>query len=170
MKLSIGKQISVGIGAAAFLLLALGFVSYQSSSKLVETAGWVGHTHDVLAELEALSHRIEQAEIGQRNYLTTGVEHYLEAYQAANAEIDQTMSQLKALTADNPGQQRKIDRLLGLIATLRDETRQSVELRKQDRSEDSLQEVLTGSSVRTANVIYSIIGEMQQEEQRLLKQ
>ena len=51
------------------------------------------------------------AETGQRGYLLTGDETYLEPYRAAIKNVDQTVARLKNLTSDNPNQQKRIQAL-----------------------------------------------------------
>ena len=48
MTWSIGKKIGSGFGLALVMLATVGAVSYDSTTKLVESAGWVQHTHEVL--------------------------------------------------------------------------------------------------------------------------
>lgn len=54
-------------------------------------------------------------ETGQRGYLLTGEKAYLEPYNNAIKTIDQEMNQLRKLTVNNKGLQRRLDLLEPLI-------------------------------------------------------
>ena len=64
-------------------LIVIGAVSYQSTGRLMETASWVARTHKILENLEAVLSALKDAESGQRGFIITGEERYLEPYQAA---------------------------------------------------------------------------------------
>ena len=53
---------------------------------------------------------MNDAETGQRGYLITGQEDYLEPYHAAVAAIGKSVQRVKQLTEDNPRQQARIPR------------------------------------------------------------
>ena len=83
--MTIGKRIGIGFGMPLGFLVVIGGLSYWSTSKLIETSHWVSHTHQVLEGLESLASLLKDAETGQRGYIITGNESYLEPYQAALA-------------------------------------------------------------------------------------
>jgi PAS domain S-box-containing protein len=170
MKLLIGKKLIAAFGLAILLLLAISAVSRGSAARLLATAGWVTHTHQIVAELETMSRWVERAETAQRDFLIIGEDSYLAPYDHAIQAIDQTGGELRQLTIDNPGQQQRLDRLLALIQARREEISESIELRRQQGALVSLPEVLTGAGVATADAIHDLIGEMENEEQGLLKQ
>ena len=96
-----------------FVFVASGFVSYLNTRTLNEDARQVTHTHEVLWALSDLLSLIKDAETGQRGYLITGDDRYLEPYTAAVAHIDQRMSDIERLIRDNPDQQGRIPALQG---------------------------------------------------------
>ena len=105
----LGAKIQAGFGAALVLLGALGAVSCWQAGHFREDAQWVAHTHAVLTKLATILSQVEDVETGQRGYLLTGVASFLEPYNAAVPALAQTLQELRALTADNPHQQRRLD-------------------------------------------------------------
>ena len=83
MKWSIGNKIASGFGLALAVLLVVGAVSYDSTTKLSSSADWVRHTHEVLAGLDELLSAMKDAETGERGYVITGESPYLEPYNTA---------------------------------------------------------------------------------------
>ncbi len=169
MKLVIGKKLIAAFSLAVLVLLGISVVSRDSAARLLATAGWVTHTHETVAKLESISHWVERAETAQRDFLILGEDSYLAPYESAIRAIDQAGGELRTLTIDNPNQQHRLYRLLALIHARRDEINESIALRRQHGVRVSLPEVLTGAGVATANAIHNVIGEMERDEQGLLK-
>ena len=97
------------IAACALLvMLCIGVLSFRSTVRDEEDREWVTHTHLVLEKLQAVLIDITQAETGQRGYMLTGEEGYLEPYQGGSTQVHEHIEQLRKLTADNPRQQEAI--------------------------------------------------------------
>src|SRR5712691_6864180 len=107
MKWNVGTKIGVGYGLALAILVTIGSVTYLSISKLTDTSERVAHTHKVLENLAGLIQALSDAETGQRGFIITGEEPYLEPYQAGLSVIDQNIREVRNLTKDNPNQQRR---------------------------------------------------------------
>jgi CHASE3 domain sensor protein len=54
MKWSIGNKIASAFGLALAALLVVGAVSHDSTAKLIDSAEWVTHSHQVVTALEPL--------------------------------------------------------------------------------------------------------------------
>ena len=80
MKMSIGRRILVGYGVALLATGAVGIVAYRGISELVASADWVAHTHKVKEAISAVGSALLDAETGQRGFVLTGEERYLEPY------------------------------------------------------------------------------------------
>ncbi len=117
MRWSIGKKIGSGFGLALIALTLVGAVSYDSTSKLIDSAQWVRHTNDVLKGLDELLSGMKDAETGQRGYVITGEARYLEPYQGAREEVDQKQRALRELTIDSPVQQQRLSAIEPLVVS-----------------------------------------------------
>src|ERR1700722_17001729 len=131
MKWSIGRKIASAFGLALTLLLVVGAVSHDSTAKLIDSAQWVQHTHQVLTGLDEFVSALKDAETGQRGYVITGEPRYLEPYQGARDVADQKLKQVRELTSDNPNQQQRLTALEPLVAVKFAELRETIDLRKQ---------------------------------------
>src|SRR6185437_8075453 len=85
MTWTVGKKIGLGFGLALLFLVVVSAISYRSTTKLTETTDAVTQTHIVLEELAALLQALTDAETGQRGYIITAREAYLEPYHAGLA-------------------------------------------------------------------------------------
>jgi PAS domain S-box-containing protein len=170
MKQSLTRQITAGIGMALALLILNAATSYRNTLKLLENERWVGHTHRVLTELEATLSTLKDAETGQRGYLLTGEERYLEPYHSAIARINQQVVQLQQLTADNNRQQQRIRDLKIAIDSKLAELQETINLRRQQNLEAALREVKTDRGKQIMGDIRQQIAAMTAEETQLLQQ
>ena len=78
MQWTISRKIGMGFVIPVVILLVIGAVAYQSMTKLIETSYQVAHTHQVLQELAAVLVTMVDAESGERGYVITGEERFLD--------------------------------------------------------------------------------------------
>ena len=71
----------------------------------------VGQTHEVITTTHKFLSAMQDAETGQRGYLITGHESYLQPYEAALGQIDALLQRLSSLSAADPLQVERIGRL-----------------------------------------------------------
>src|SRR6266446_1171742 len=170
MKWQIGNRLVLaGFGIATAILVFVGWQSYRSTARFAEAAQWREHTYEVLNSLDNTIGRLSDTENGQRGYLLTGEEAYLEPYRAAIKNIDQTIGELKSLTSDNSNQQKRIRILEPLVERKLAELQQTIDVRKNEGLTAANRMVLEGSGKRWMDQIRVIIAEMANEEKDLLK-
>ncbi len=168
MKLTISRKLSLSFTVALIFTLIIGAVSYFSITKLRDTAGWVDHTHEVLGELLQIESGLKDAETGQRGFLLTGEERYLEPYLAARTKVDTAIQNVRRLTSDNPQQQQRIGSMEPLVASKFGELAQTIELRRGQGFDAALEVVLTDAGKQVMDDIRKIITSMSSEETQLL--
>jgi CHASE3 domain sensor protein len=116
-------------------LIVVGIEVYQVEQNVPELGRsqlLVGHTIEVFANAHALERAIQDAERGQRGFLITGDSAYLEPYESGLKEVSDTFSRLKALTADNPEQQRRWPILTKQINIKLDELKRAIDARRNE--------------------------------------
>jgi CHASE3 domain sensor protein len=106
-KLQLIRKTQLGFAAVLVVLLAVGFVSDRSLAASAETERWVQHTHEVLEHLEALILEVTNVETGYREFALSDDQSFLRPSFAHRSLIDQEEKTLRALTVDNPYQQRQ---------------------------------------------------------------
>jgi methyl-accepting chemotaxis protein len=170
MKLTVGVKILFGFGLALLILAIVGAMSYHSTGLLITNDEWVAHSHRVVETLESVIAQITNAETGQRGYLLTGQERYLEPYHTSTGAIDAKIAELGSLTLDNTSQQHRLDLLKPLVTAKFAELQETISLRKDKTLEAALDVVLTDKGKQTMDSIRKLVAEMQDEENKLLKQ
>jgi methyl-accepting chemotaxis protein len=167
--MTVSKRLVAGFGLAALTLLLIAGISYRNAGLLIEAEGWVAHAHQVRTELSALLSELKDAETGQRGYIITGEDSYLEPYRSALPAIKATIADLKTLTADIPDQQRRLAALTPLIEKKLSELQQTIDLRKTQGFDAALKVILTNEGKTTMDQIRGIVAEADQEQQALLE-
>jgi methyl-accepting chemotaxis protein len=171
MKWTIGTKIGGGFALALMALLIIGAVSYRSTTGLIDTATAVDHSHLVLENLEQLLSTLKDAETGQRGFVITGEERYLDPYNAALGQSEQVLKTIRELTRDNEDQQKRLDTLEPLIAGKFAELKGVIDLRRDPAKgfASAQQEVLTDKGKGLMDEIRKEVHDMEGEENDLLK-
>src|SRR6476646_10203867 len=94
--MKLGRVVPIGFGTIFALMVGVGVASKLSMNVLVESIGWVNHTHEVKAHIQELETIVTKAETGQRGFIYTGKEEFLDPYTQATATLDETLSQLRS--------------------------------------------------------------------------
>lgn len=170
MRWSIGSKIGSGFGLALVALMVVGAVSFNSTAKLIDSAEWVRHTHEVLSGLDDVLSGMKDAETGQRGYVITGETRYLAPYQGAHELVDQKLKHLRELTSDNPIEQQRLTALEPVVNSKFAELQETIDVRRTKGFAAAAQEVLTDKGKNAMDSIRNLVGEMQEEETGLLAQ
>src|SRR3984893_10086990 len=91
MRRTFDRGVLAGIGLVVALLAVNAGLAYRNTRQLNEDAGWVAHTHEVLDLTADVLLTLVDAETGQRGYLVTGRNEFLQPYNAALAAIDERL-------------------------------------------------------------------------------
>lgn len=106
-----GKKLASGFSLAGVILILVATAGYRSTRQLIEVDKAVKHSQEVRRLLSDLLSGYQDAETGQRGFLLSGQEAYLEPYTAGLADIVRLDAQLTDLTRENPEQQTHLKEL-----------------------------------------------------------
>ena len=166
--MKIGTRILLGYGAALVVFIVVSVVSYRATSELIQSTEATAHTYQVRQSLSGIIGSLTDAETGQRGYLLTGREEYLEPYNNGTRSVDQYVQDLRRLTSDNPNQQTRINALQPLIAEKLSELAETIQYRRQQNEKEALDIVLTNRGRQYMVDIRRILTDMENEEIALL--
>jgi signal transduction histidine kinase/ActR/RegA family two-component response regulator len=144
------------IGGAA---LANWFANEQSLR-----AQWVRHTLEVERDIATLTSSIHDAESGERGFLITGQESYLEFYRAALPRIATKQQVLRTVTADNPGQIETLAAIAEDLSNLAN----TVSLMQTYGHDEAAKAVRAGRSEATMQRLRTLAATMSSQEDGLL--
>ena len=89
-----------GFVVATVAVAVIALFSYNSLRETAELREQVTHDVDVIDTLQTLLATLIDAETGQRGYLITGTESFLEPYAAAQVALPGVLAKARALVAD----------------------------------------------------------------------
>jgi PAS domain S-box-containing protein len=178
---STGKKV-IGVFAFGLAILAvIGWVSYRSTDRLIQLGRDRNRAHLIFEQLQDLFSQLQDAETGQRGFVITGDERYLDPYQSALGTIDQSLRALRQSTSDNPHLQQQLDTLHPLISQKLNQLKVAIEARRTQgfqaavslvqtgqgkKSMDSIRQVMAGVKRDQAAVVQECTLEMQSTAQR----
>lgn len=156
-----------GLAIVLLFFLASGVVAYRNVEVLRANSRMIWHTHDVLIAIDDLLSTVQDSETGQRGYLLTGNDRYLEPYQTSAAAVVSRTDAVRRLTRDNPIQQANLAVLEKHIATKLGELEETIALRQSGDAEAAVALVNTDRGKAEMDAIRRQIAVMRQEENRL---
>jgi len=109
--LNITTRLYIGFGAVVALLVLLESLSYTNFARLDRANDTNVHTYQVLGEVDAALMALADIETGERGFALTGKEASLEPYNAGKQAFLGHLEAARKLTADNPHQLDRLQRL-----------------------------------------------------------
>ncbi|MDP9205176.1 MAG: CHASE3 domain-containing protein [Gemmatimonadota bacterium] len=99
----------------ALLVFLTGALAYERAKSVVADVQEVNRSHAVIEATDALLTRAIDAETGQRAYLLTGADIFLEPYIGASSDINKLLDSLRRLTRGERAQMARLDTIGKLI-------------------------------------------------------
>ena len=149
-------------------MLANGVVRYRSSQQVLRANRWVEHTLAVNVQLQSVGSLLRDAETGQRGYLLTGNEGYLEPYENAVRQLPTGLARLREMILDNPEQSGNMQRLEELSSRKVTELQRTIDLYRSGKPDAARSIVLSNFGQHDMDEIRSVLAQMAQVEGNLL--
>ena len=164
-----GRKLAVGIAVTVAAFAAVAITGLSTTRSLVADAELVAHTHEVRSHLNRMFGELIDAETSERGYVITGSERFIEPYRTAVANLELSFQELRRLTADNPNQQRRLDKTRPLLDRRRSELQEVMDARKTGGLEAGMARVASARGQELTEGIRQLISEMDGEEAALLE-
>src|SRR5665213_3472725 len=162
------RSVRLAFGCAIAILFIVGGFAYRSISVTRESDRWIQHTHEVLENLQELQLAMETVASSIRGYSLTGAESYLVPYRAARLSLVQHAAIVRELTIDNPVQQRRIPILEKLATERLGRAEENIRTRRERGAEAATEAIITGPGLQISAEYRAAVGQMEDEEYRLL--
>jgi CheY-like chemotaxis protein/CHASE3 domain sensor protein len=163
-------SVFAGFAAAVVAVILMAGVSYQAQQRSTAAADAVTQGVERIVQVQNVLSSTKDAETGQRGFLLTGDEAYLEPFISGKAAIDGELSRIRVLTADSPEQRQRLDRLQGLISAKLDELLSTITLKRAGKSEEALATVRMDRGKVLMDQIRALVEEMQSVDRTQLAQ
>ncbi len=162
--------VTLGLGAVVIFFLASGLVSYLNIRVLNRDTAQVVHTHEVILALDDLLSILKDAETGQRGFLITGNENYLDPYNEALTRIETRIDELEHLVGDNVEQTARMPAIVVHIHKKLAELGETVSLRRTQGFDAARAVVITDLGKNEMDALRMLISKTRAEQQMLRAQ
>src|SRR5882757_8459731 len=163
-------NVQAAFGAVMMVLLIVGIVAYRSVLASAESAQWAQHTNEVLEHLANLRMGTENIESGYRNLALSGADKFLQWSRANTSLVDNEQRTLRALTADNPRQQRRLSNIADLLQQMAQRDDAIVRLRRTPAAEEAAALIRSGQDDPLLQAFRVVAHDIEAEEQQLLRE
>ena len=152
----------------AVIVAALVSFTQRSTDRSREAADSELHSVQVMLETQRLLSTLQDVETGERGFLLTGIEVFLEPYNRGRAEAPGRYAALQDLTVDSPLQQRNLGALKRLMDAKLGYAEAHIVLFKRGDHAGAVEEVGQRRSKQAMDELRGIIASILGEEDRLL--
>ncbi|WP_370262054.1 methyl-accepting chemotaxis protein [Limnobacter sp.] len=134
---TIRAKLTFGYALLLVLAVIIGALGLGNATLIKDSSALNEHTRQVLKEVADIRETMTNIETGQRGFVITGYERYLEPHTVGVDAIEDQFDAVLARTSDNPAQTTRLNELKGLYQTwLNKHIDPTIELRRAfDRQE-----------------------------------
>jgi PAS domain S-box-containing protein len=151
------------IVAIAVLILDL-LTTFWNLNSISRTWDALALSHDVVVRLDDVLSNLRDAETGQRGYLLTGDERYLEPYTKSHAVVTTSIDRLRSLVANNGVQREHLKTVAEATSAKLSELEQTIKLRRESGLDAALSVVKTDRGRASMDQVRSELAAMGAEE------
>lgn len=153
---------------AAIIVFLNAWWAFQAVRTLATNAYWLAHSWQVVHQVERVLGSAVNAETGERGYLISGMDSYLEPYTIARQELPAELAHLQSLTSDNPAQQARVQELRATLQRRFGVLQRAIDMRMHGGPDLSAPLLIGGPGTIEMAHIRAICDAMEAEEDRLL--
>ena len=154
-----------GLGLSLFLLLLTVGVALWQTERSVELNQAVRESIETRSQLRLLLRNLQDAETGQRGYLLTGNEDYLQPYLTSRDEAPRAVEALEQAAGDQAARVAEAQRLRALAAGKLDEIAQTISLYRNGRQNEAMLIVQSDRGKQLMDELRGIIAAAEAREQ-----
>ncbi|MET0254780.1 MAG: CHASE3 domain-containing protein, partial [Luteibacter sp.] len=161
---AVDQRTSLALISVIVFFVVTGLLAWQNIRTIRDDNQKVIQSQQTVRDFNQVLSSVQDAETGQRGFLLTGNDRYLEPYRAALASLPARLDAIRAATRDNAAQQARLSELTTRVDEKLAELKETIELR-QARGFDAAVAVVGSDHGKAAmDAIRAQLGEMQTEE------
>ncbi len=154
--------------AAIAVAVVIALLAYRSLISRSSAAEAMQHTEMVEREINQVLAALSDCETGQRGYLLTGSEHYLETYNGGRERLPALFKGIHQLTLDDPEQQQRTGELEAASQSKLEELAETIASERAGDHAGALALVQTDRGKNAMERARAVIATMTAAEQKLL--
>ena len=163
------KSVKAGLIFILILIIGIGVASYRNINEVFQSAELRTNSYNILNSLEDALSQIVTAEEGQRSFIITGDETYLEAYNKGFNNAKSDLANLKVLLKGRTYQLNKLLQYDTLIIYRFNSLQTTIDIRKRGDFAGAAMRLRLKTGKRFMDKIYEITASMEAEEYSLLQ-
>jgi signal transduction histidine kinase len=163
------KNAKAAFASAVLVLFLSAVAAYMTMGRLQASERWVVHTYKVQAALGEVDAAVSKAGRARSSYIASANRVFVDDLDASLPEIQQKLLAVRNLTIDNPTQQQLSSRLEQVTNSRIDLFKQAVDLKNSSPNDAAGQRDIAARDLALAFEKASIMDQMRDEEDRLLK-
>lgn len=163
------NRTAVGLALGLLVLGLINILASRNAGQLAAETSAAAHTYEIIIDLRGLLARTVDAETGQRGFVITGDEVYLDPYLAARASLDAELAGLRAALSD-PEQRARLAELEGLVAERIGQIEDVIEQRRREGFDVAADLIQPDRGKATQDTIRALVIEMERAELARLDQ
>jgi len=167
-KLPYRYRVGGGLVLTFLLFMVMTSLMIQSVNDYMASRHRLARITQIQVQREAYFSSLQDAETGQRGFVITGDEHYLEPYDAAIQRLPRLSRNLESLVADDPFQREHLREMERLTQVKLQELDLIIRTRRTSGFKSAAARVETDIGRQTMTKIRRVLGEMQQEHRQQL--
>ena len=152
----------------AVLVLLVGALAYARARSVVADVQEVGRSHAIIESTDALLTRAVDAETGQRAYLLTGEETFLQPYIGARSDIARALDSLQRLVEGDPSQSARLNTIEGLIPERFALLDTAIELRRRGAAGEATSATRLLAGKQKMDQVRALVSDLQARERTVL--
>ncbi len=156
--------VAATVATSAVVLCVAGAVTYWNAHSLAASIVTLGASNNRSDAIERVVTLMRDAETGQRGFLLTQRESYLEPYTRAAAQLPEALAVLHSEYAPDRNSLSDINQFAALVRTKNDELARTIALQRAGDREQVLAMVLTDDGKRTMDAIRALSSRLQAHE------
>lgn len=163
----------LGFVGVALVVLSLGVIGFELAREFErsrEIRQGVEKSHETRAQIERVFSLLQDAETGQRGFIITGDERFLEPYDVAETNLDEQISRLEGLYGGDAARSQDMVDLRALVARKQATLTEGIQTRQQQGRDAALAFVASGSGKAAMDAIREEIDRMVAVEAEALRE
>jgi PAS domain S-box-containing protein len=152
----------LSLAFAVVLVLLIGILAYRTWADFNRSSEQVEISQKIIDRTNTLLSSLKDVETGQRGFLLTGQDRYLDPYRQALTEVSQALIDLANVTAvRRPDQAERVNQLRPLVKDKLDELGETIQLRRSQGPSAALALVLTDRGKVVMDEIRALCAQIQ---------
>jgi signal transduction histidine kinase len=158
------RRIAAGLGTATLMSVAVSGFAFWSFTRTLEANRKVQSEVALLNHLRNIVDLVRTSESGQRGYVLTANDSYLDSYIDAYLSTDREFAELRRLLADQPDSQRQLKSLQSLVDNRLSQMKEVINLRRTQGLDAAVQAIDRNESDQASHRITRLVNDMSAKE------